>query len=320
MTWDPAAQRVLLFGGVVCNGCAVVGDTWHWDGMAWTSMSASPSPAARFAHGLATDPARGVVVLFGGTNTGQYSVPSMGDTWEWTGTAWMQRLASGGPPARSYHAMYFDPFRRRTVVWAGRDPAGGRNDTWEWDGSTWSQTAPLALPAPRTESGVAFDRGRGRLVMVGGEAKTDSWEYVTANPAALEVLGSGCAGPAGTPLLAATPYTLPWSGDRLEMVIDLVPAAAPVLIAMGFSLQMSGITLPLPLDPFGMPGCLLRVAPEATTLLPSTGGTARWSIQVPNQPALLGTTFHQQAAVVAIGWNAAGMVLSNAITGIIGNR
>ena len=51
--------RVVLFGGLTiepgpAQQTVVLGDTWTWDGGAWTEERPPISPPARFAHGTAT--------------------------------------------------------------------------------------------------------------------------------------------------------------------------------------------------------------------------------------------------------------------------
>ncbi|MGH9886854.1 MAG: hypothetical protein ACREBE_15090, partial [bacterium] len=42
------------------------GDTWEWDGIAWTSLSTSEVPSQRHHHVMAYDTARGAAITFGG--------------------------------------------------------------------------------------------------------------------------------------------------------------------------------------------------------------------------------------------------------------
>ena len=54
------------------------GDTWEWDGTAWTQRSPASAPSPQQGHAMAYDAARGRVVLFGGHDSFR-----RGDTWEW---------------------------------------------------------------------------------------------------------------------------------------------------------------------------------------------------------------------------------------------
>src|SRR5262245_200381 len=74
--YDQARNRLVVFGG--SNNGSVSGDTWEWDGAAWTRMSRS-GPPARNWPALAYDAKRQRVVLFGG----DAGATRFSDTWEW---------------------------------------------------------------------------------------------------------------------------------------------------------------------------------------------------------------------------------------------
>jgi hypothetical protein len=91
-------HTVVLFGGGV-NGSSDLGDTWIWNGAAWTQMSVvGPSPRAWAVMA----PLGGRLVLFGGVDDATGTV--LGDTWTWDGTKWTQ-LDVPGPPPRFAAAM-----------------------------------------------------------------------------------------------------------------------------------------------------------------------------------------------------------------------
>src|SRR5262249_12962684 len=69
MAYDSARHVTVLFGGEA----PAYGDTWEWDGSAWTRQATS-GPSPRAYAGMAYDAARSSMVLFGGNND---------DTWEW---------------------------------------------------------------------------------------------------------------------------------------------------------------------------------------------------------------------------------------------
>ena len=68
LAYDSARRRTVLFGGTVDNDGGELADTWEWDGVCFrqvdTSSTTPPSP--RVHAGLAFDPMRRRVVLFGG--------------------------------------------------------------------------------------------------------------------------------------------------------------------------------------------------------------------------------------------------------------
>jgi len=84
---------------------------------------------------MAYDAGRGVSVLFGGlTNCALFNSGDgySGETWEWNGSAWTLRSASGLSP-RVWHAMAYDSARGMTVLFGGYTAGGLLNgETWEF--------------------------------------------------------------------------------------------------------------------------------------------------------------------------------------------
>jgi hypothetical protein len=165
---------VVFFGGVV--GASHHGDTWVWDGAAWTQV-AETGPSPRGGHAMTGDDRRGVIVLFGGLDDDG----ATGDTWEWDGTAWTQREETG-PAARHSHAMTYDAGARRVLLFGGVSAGEMLDDTWEWDGTQWRQVAEFGPPGGPS-AGLAYD-GRGTVLFGGiptdgdGELGQDStWEW-----------------------------------------------------------------------------------------------------------------------------------------------
>lgn len=126
-------------------------------------------------------------------------------------------------------------------------------------------------------------------------------------------------------------------GPTLELAKEQTPApghhlrgrVAPIAVGpnitavlfIGAPPEHSGRTeFPLDLGPLGMPGCILRVAPDLVMPLPVSSGSARVRIQIPDNPLLGGCRFYLQAMVSAPGANAAQRILSDAIEVCLGHR
>jgi hypothetical protein len=174
MAYDAGRGVVVLFGGLDGGRKTgqLLGDTWEFDGSAWTRVATS-GPSARLGAAMVHDARRGVVLLFGGSD-GTFR----DDTWEWDGARW-QQVGSGGPRARSRHALAYDCARGRIVLF-GVLPVRG-NETWEWDGGQWQQVA-TAGPSERSRTAMAFDPVRRRTVLFGGldagnQPLGDTWEW-----------------------------------------------------------------------------------------------------------------------------------------------
>ena len=80
------------------------------------------------------------------------------------------------------------------------------------------------------------------------------------------------------------------------------------------------LRLPLALDPFGMPGCVLRHSADVAAL-PTTavGSGFEYALPIPNQLTLLGLTMRLQAYAHAPGYNAAQTIVSNRLDWRIGD-
>jgi cysteine-rich repeat protein len=135
-------------------------------------------PPARSGTAMTFDSSRGVLVLFGGGNTGW-----LDDTWEWNGIEWTERHpASPRPMARIRAAMTYDSVRERVLLFGGYDAMNTRlDDLWEWDGEMWRKIDVTPRPSPRGRTSMVFDTVRGVAVLFGGEVTTgdndETWEW-----------------------------------------------------------------------------------------------------------------------------------------------
>src|SRR5687767_12320479 len=64
MAYDIGRGRAVLFGG--WDNATYFGDTWEWNGVAWTQIQSLVSPSPRWRHAMTYDPGRQRIVLFGG--------------------------------------------------------------------------------------------------------------------------------------------------------------------------------------------------------------------------------------------------------------
>jgi len=193
MAYDPASERVLLFGGAENNG-SVKGDTWLWDGHAgaWTQVTGlANSPSARAGAQIAYDGFQ--LVLFGGYSLVGGKKTALGDTWLWDGSKWTEAAPVESPPAVYDGRMTFAG-GQTAVLYGGitgtitADYTAGGTGTvntithlvgsagwWSWDGANkaWS-SAPGPESYDRWGQAMAYD-GR-RVVFVSGER-----DYVHSN-------------------------------------------------------------------------------------------------------------------------------------------
>ena len=162
MDYDAATGGIVLFGGEQFG--AVLGDTWAFNGPAWTQLSPSASPAARGAAMMAYDPAASNMVLFGGQLNGPY--PS--GTWIWDGTTWIKLSTLPSPPPVSSAVMAYDPAASNMVLFSGNESTKLVAQTWTWNGTAWTQLFPARHPSAREQGSMAYDSGTGQMVLFGG--------------------------------------------------------------------------------------------------------------------------------------------------------
>jgi hypothetical protein len=183
--------QLLLFGGALFTGPTVptcpdvggtgfcyLGDTWGWgpwgtptcaaaSASCWQQLSGTGPPRRYLSSLVATT--GGEALLFGG----QGAAGPLGDTWRWTGSAWVA-VPGPGPAARRSHLSVFDARREKVVVAGGRTSdattcgakASGLAcpDVWEFDGASWRQRA---VADPENDGG--FAEGTGRAVYWPGD-------------------------------------------------------------------------------------------------------------------------------------------------------
>jgi len=127
--------------------------------------------------------------------------------------------------------------------------------------------------------------------------------------------GSGCASAAYAPDLHAAAGSLPWIGTTFGLEVTGV---SPQSLG-GFLVLGSTTVPPFDLAPLGWPGCRQYVAIDRVEVLAVAAGAASWSTPLPQDPALVGATFHLQALLsdpAATG----GAVVTNAATCTVGAR
>ncbi|MCR9244000.1 MAG: hypothetical protein NXI31_03140 [bacterium] len=180
MTFDPTANRIVIFGGRASATGAVFSDGYAFDlgSNTWSSIPnptpGTTGPSARFDSKMAFDGSTGLLMLFGGQGSGG-TTNRFGDTWLLAGNSWIPTTPASNPSARAIHAMaarsapYFD-----VVMFGGRDTANARlDDTWRWDGGAmnWVPVTPANATVPVTFAGgneAVYDSVRQVVSIIGG--------------------------------------------------------------------------------------------------------------------------------------------------------
>lgn len=282
IAYDPIAGHAVLFGGFGTSGTGLLGDTWLFDGTVWQPVVTPIAPPARGSHGLAFDPVRNCIVLFGGTGANPRN-----DTWEWNGTAWSAIGTARRPPAYGVAALAFDLRGNRMV--ATMAPFANLalpnfGEVWSYDGLDWTQV-PLAEPSRLfQEHSLVAVPGSARLFAIDGTA---ALELVDVSPRT-EVLGTPC--PAAAPGLVAR--ALPEPGNQ-EFGIDVVQGPVNGFVLLAGSLQST--TLPV-----GSCTLWLGAPLVAVVLAANAAGFVSQPIPVPPQAALVGGRLWFQVATAPL--------------------
>ncbi|MEM7202794.1 MAG: kelch repeat-containing protein [Planctomycetota bacterium] len=213
MAYDSARQRTVLFGGN--NGhpeiCALDDRTWEFDGVAWSQTAATSTP--RDGHGMAYDPERQRVVMFGGSVISRYSYRCFPDgaTLEYDGSTW-QRWPGEGPTPFGLSLEYiptiglagllngtlqvFDGASWSPLRTPNRLPGLGSaattydvvgqrtvlyadDQTWLWNGGGWRLARGTSAPGVRNGHAVAYDERASEVILFGGAGggNTGTWAW-----------------------------------------------------------------------------------------------------------------------------------------------
>ncbi|MCI4363013.1 MAG: hypothetical protein L3K13_01725, partial [Thermoplasmata archaeon] len=183
MSFNLFPAGLLLFGGE-SSGATFLGDSWLWNGSAWsmTAVSGLPTPAPRAGASLAYDYKDGYAVLFGGKDlTTNYN-----DTWTFSGASWLQAHPKLSPQARYFGSESWDEGAHSVLLFGGtRQPGQGFADTWSFTAGNWTNTKALTPPIDRELAGADFDFGLGQVLLFGGtnpegcSALGDTWSYAS---------------------------------------------------------------------------------------------------------------------------------------------
>lgn len=340
----PLGGDVILFGGGDSAGVAL-GDTWRWNGLAWSPVVTSASPSPRQSAALAPSNGAAQLLLFGGDQNSAM----LGDTWLFNGGQWVLQATAAAPSPRATHALGYDQARNRTVLFGGA--AGGlpRNDTWEWNGIAWNQVLAASTPFLLDPS-MDFDSQRGRLIL-GGRRYTGTFaatyqQFYDFDGSAWSAVGSslsdtsaphvvGAPSTVGTTILSnedatmlpvAWPGVLPYGTACSQDAPRLIGSTLPRINTPQFGIEVIGapanqfVVLVAAFASASIPvgACTLLVQPgQAAVLLgANVGGFATQALPLPNDVGLLGVDLFAQAA--ALSNNVHGFTLSEGLRLTIG--
>jgi len=185
LAYDAADGYLLLFGGLNRH-LGWLGDTWKYEGGAWTNLTPTltVAPSPRQGAAMTFDGTDAAILLVGGSGPSG----ALADTWSFAHGAWQLLTPSGGaPPARSGAGLAYVPSLRGAVMFGGAGADGTvLADTWFYAQGTWTQrTGSAELPPARTGGGLTFDASDAYAVLFGGTGVNgtylnDTWTFSSA--------------------------------------------------------------------------------------------------------------------------------------------
>jgi hypothetical protein len=186
-------------------------------------------------------------------------------------------------------------------------------------------TATGTFPRATTEgySGIDIDAA-GRLYVCDQIYASNSDRILVSTPVCPEDLyadvGPGCSGLSSfLPNIEANLSDIPQIGTTfLADVTGMPSGGGGYAVLLGFRTDLWGaFALPLDLGVVFMPGCTLYQDVAIATGGAHVGGTATYSLGIPNDTGLLGLSFYNQVVAVDPAANAFGLTVSNGKRGCI---
>ena len=156
------------------------------------------SPSARFETRMVWDPAIHRAVLFGGLtaiDAGTKVEYELADTWEWTGTRWIQVFPAHSPSARAPSRWCSTPHETASSSSAAGRASSISTTPGASTATTGLRSTPPTAPPVRELAGAAYDSVRDRIVLFGGSIRPtapterlltetplhDTWEFDGTN-------------------------------------------------------------------------------------------------------------------------------------------
>jgi hypothetical protein len=181
MIYDGLNDRVIAFGGrqeesVAGGADTLLADMWAFnDDGEWSQLADASGPGPRQYAGLAHDPERDVIVLFGGHEylplKPKQKIPDIGpvyDTWEFANGSWTKMAGTAPQVARPL--LEWDPVKKQ-VVMMGIDGTTAAPVMYRYSDGTWTKETPAKMPTCITEGHLAV-RKNGHLLFFGGVCPT----------------------------------------------------------------------------------------------------------------------------------------------------
>ena len=262
LAFDESINQVVLVGGFSTTASGTLSDTWSWDGAAWTQYASMTT--TRCDHALGYDQARQRMVLYGGTNFLGSAQTQLGDTWEWSGGTWTQRLPASTPGTRAVAtAAYLPPISGFLIAGGETFPGIPSNNTSSYRAVTLGKAESSGVPCVTT-SGVELEVATMPYLgmpftqnIVNAEPTAivsllifgSSWQFFNGVPLPLDLAAVGAPGCNlyASPDVVNTIFLVNGAGSLTWNIPNLPSAAGATFATQGVVLDPTS-PLPLQLD------------------------------------------------------------------------
>jgi len=148
MAYDSFDGYVLYFaaGNFGSGGqCSSAGQTWAFNGGAWTQLHPAASPPVRQSAAMTNDTGDGYMLLFGGACNQGTHLTLCGDTWTYLAGTWTNITGSNAPAPRAGAGLTYDASDGYVLLFGGTAWPESNNypltvtDTWEFKAGVWTQ-------------------------------------------------------------------------------------------------------------------------------------------------------------------------------------
>jgi hypothetical protein len=185
MGYDPARNNIILRGGHCLSGVGadiLCTDQWTLGQTTWATQQPTTAVTPRWGSAMTWLPTTKTLLMFGGQTTFNSFATGVNDLYSWNGTDWTKLTAAGGPSARAFSAMAYDPGRQVLVLYGGNNTANAsQSDTWTLSGTTWQLRTTATNPLAREGHAMIYEPSMQKVVMhggiVAGAVNNDTWAY-----------------------------------------------------------------------------------------------------------------------------------------------
>lgn len=176
LTYDPAGQRVILFGG--SSGTTVFGKTWVLGADGWTEICTSGTAPLVADAGFAYDRVRNRVVVIGGSADPTGTMVTAAAAYcDLATDQWMALPALAQPRAFGY--LVADDAGRLFVFGGIASSGDDLQDALRSDdgGMSWTPIASPPFPSGWNGAGAVFDPDHGRILVLQEDPANDLVQY-----------------------------------------------------------------------------------------------------------------------------------------------